>query len=267
MCGYGCRTVQSNGTACCLLATVEKAAWQRRIAAALGIQPVQKTWPFGGPHFVSGVRTQNCLRVDSKSHGLRAAILDFFGKRSSAMWTAFRGRGDLLIFLRNQFFSMGAFLGPAVAGKARPLRGHCFPGGVKAVRGRAMLLRSRAKPRRSGDVFWTVAATFPFRGLVDKHGGAALHGGLLSLRTSLELARCAARHALCVCTGFDSQRVLLQAGVPMRWTCVWPLTSRWRLRRLRPLSIKGGCCQAMQSTGPSYEIGGAWEGQVAPLWT
>ena len=173
-----------------------------------------------------------------------------------------RGLAD---FLRNQFFSMGAFLGPAVAGKARPLRGHCFPGGVKAARGRAMLLRSRAKPRRSGDVFWTVAATFPFRGLVDKHGGAALHGGLLSLRTSLELARCAARHALCVCTGFDSQRVLLQAGVPMRWTCVWPLTSRWRLRRLRPLSIKGGCCQAMQSTGPSYEIGGALEVKVEPL--
>ena len=112
LCGYGCRTVQGNGTACRLLATVEKAAWQRRIAAALGIQPVQKTWPFGGPHFVSGVRTQNCLRVDSKLHGLRAAILDFFGKRSSAMWSAFRGRGNFSILQLLLILFDGRISGP-----------------------------------------------------------------------------------------------------------------------------------------------------------
>ena len=100
---------------------------------------------------------------------------------------------------------------------------------------------------------------------MDKHGGAALDGGLLSLRTLLELARCAARHALYVCTGFDPPRALLEAGVGMRWTCVWPLPSRWRLRRLRPLSIKGGWSQATQGTGASYEIGGAVDAKVEPF--
>ena len=40
--------------------------WQRRIAAALGIQPVQKTRPFGGLHFAPGVRTQFVLSIQTE---------------------------------------------------------------------------------------------------------------------------------------------------------------------------------------------------------
>ena len=86
--------------------------WQRRIAAALGIQPVQKTWPFGGLHLVSGVRTQFCLRCKSNVHALRAAFLAFFKKRSSAMWTAFRGRGSFLILLLPLILFDGRISGP-----------------------------------------------------------------------------------------------------------------------------------------------------------
>ena len=134
---------------------------------------------------------------------------------------------------------MDAFLGPAVAAKARPLRGHCFFSGVKAVRCRAMLFCSRAKPPKSGDDLCSVAATFPFGGLADKHGGAALDVWRQSLRTLIALACCAARHAHCVSAGFDVQAALCQGGVRMRWKSARPLTSRWRLCGLRELSIKG----------------------------
>ena len=91
-----------------------------------GLSAGSKPRPFAGLLFAPGVRTQFLSASAAQIFMRCARFCSRMKKRSSARWTAFRGRRALLIFLRGQFFSMDAFLGPAAAGIARPLRGHCF---------------------------------------------------------------------------------------------------------------------------------------------